>query len=97
MEYLIVIIIGVVIIWAVYAASNSSKKKKEQEELNKTSELKVRITGEEPVKKPEVKRVSGQDSLDSAYAKENHLWICSRCETINLPDSNVCAACGKSR
>lgn len=97
MWYLIVIIIGVVIIWAAYAASNSSKKKKEQEEISQSEELKVRITGTEPVKRQAVTRPSWQESLDSDYAKKNNLWICTRCETINHSGVNNCEACGKSR
>lgn len=97
MEYIIVIIIGVVIIWAAYAASNSTKKKKSQSELDEAGELKVRITGTEPVKKQEAARPVGQESLDSIYAKKSNLWICSRCETLNQSDSNKCAACGKHR
>lgn len=97
MEYIIVVIIGVVSIWAVCAAFNSSKKRKEQEELSKSEELKVRITGDEPVKKPEVMRSTSQESLDEVYAKKNNLWICSRCETINRSESNKCVACGRSK
>ncbi len=97
MEYLIVIIIGVVVIWAVYAASNNAKKKKEQEEASNAAELKIRLTGDEPVKKTVVTQATGQESLDSVYARNNGLWMCNRCETLNSDGQDRCVACGRRR
>ncbi len=97
MGYIIVIIVGIVIIWALYAVSNDSKKKKGQEKLSQSEELKVRIPGTEPVKRPVATQFMGQESLDSVYAKKNNLWICTRCETINHNGLNNCEACGKGR
>lgn len=96
MSYVIVIVIGIVVIWAAYAAS----KKKENKEIEE-QELKVRISGNEPIKKPVTpqpsKQTSKQNSLDSEYAAKNGLWICMRCETINEHNANKCVACGRSK
>jgi rubrerythrin len=36
------------------------------------------------------------DSLDESFAKNNNLWICRYCETINSKRHDECVACGKS-
>lgn len=35
-------------------------------------------------------------TLDGAYAKENGMWVCPICETLNKMHETKCVACGKS-
>ena len=56
----------------------------------------VRMNPNPPeVRKPAPKPAQG--SLDAAYAQQNNLWICPRCETINAYAAQSCAACGARR
>jgi hypothetical protein len=34
-------------------------------------------------------------TLDEVYAKDNGLWVCSICETLNKNEDSQCVACGK--
>lgn len=36
------------------------------------------------------------NTLDRLYAKENGMWVCPICETLNEMPNTKCAACGKS-
>ncbi len=80
MAYILVVIIGLSLIWSVYLFSLRDKKSPAGAEAD--------------AKTPEQWEKERYGTLDGEYARQNGLWICPRCETLNEEGRTVCAACG---
>ena len=97
MQYLLMIAIGLILIWSGYAIAVKAAEKKEREGAGAPEDEKSGIKKEKPERAAEEEPPVYPDSLDSAFAKENKLWVCRLCETINPDELESCAACGSPR
>lgn len=62
-----------------------------------SSPLIVKIPGRNEAKAEEIPDRTNQRPLDEEYAKNNSMWMCPRCETLNSNAEGMCACCGAKR
>ena len=100
--FLVLLVFALPIVAAVICAISKKKRDAAIVEDSKREELKFSKSyrksydpGQKPIEtEKETSKKGAQSSLDELYARENGLWICRYCETINQNSDERCAACG---